>query len=88
MMLLSGNVLPEGIRVKVEAFDEARIGIRPRRRPKDLARIHPARRVSRWRAPALSDGLGRIPDTARAALLADRPAIGETELFPDNNITV
>ena len=35
--------------------------------------------VSRWRAPAASDGLGRTSGTTRAVLLADRLAIGETE---------
>ena len=35
--------------------------------------------VSRWRAPAASDGLGRTSGTTRSVLLADRLAIGETE---------
>src|SRR6185312_5016375 len=42
-------------------------------------------RVSRWRAPALSGGLGRTTGTPCAALLADRLAIGETELFPSKH---
>jgi hypothetical protein len=66
---------------------------------KDLARIHPARRVSRWRAPfggqsihwinclsaSPSAGLPDAPHRDRAAFLADRRAIGETDLFPSSH---
>ena len=57
---------------------------RPRRAPKDLTRIDPARRVSHWRAPAWSGGLVRCATSACAAFPADRLAIEETELLQSN----
>jgi hypothetical protein len=50
----------------------------------DLVQIHPARRVSRWRAPAASAGFARCTTSGCTALLADRHAIEETELFQSN----
>jgi len=44
----------------------------------------PARRVSRWRAPALSDGFGRTTGTTGTVLRAERRATEETEPFPAN----
>jgi hypothetical protein len=72
---------------------------RPSRSPKDLARIHPARRVPRWRAPfggqsihwinclsaSPSGGLPDAPHRDRAAFLADRLAIGEAEPVPSSH---
>jgi len=46
----------------------------------DLARIHPALRVSGWRPTTLSDGFVRWKDIGLATFLVDCLAIRETEL--------
>ena len=50
------------------------------RSPKDLARIHPALRVSGWRPPTLSGVVVRWKDIGLATFRVDRLAIRETEL--------
>jgi hypothetical protein len=85
-MRLAWIILPEGIRAKVEGFGAVVLVARPS--PKTLARIHPARRVSRWRTPALSAGSPDQPHRAFATFLADRLAIGETELIQSNRISL
>ena len=49
--------------------------------PMDLARIHPALRVSGWRTTTLSGGVGRWEDIDLATFRADCLAIRETERF-------
>jgi hypothetical protein len=46
----------------------------------DLARIHPALRVSGWRPTTLSGGVGRWKDIDLATFRVDYLAIRETEL--------
>jgi hypothetical protein len=46
----------------------------------DLARIHPALRVSGWRPPTLSGGIGRWKEIGLATFRVDCLAIRETEL--------
>jgi len=58
------------------------------RTPKDPARIHPARRVSRWRATAVSAVSSDAPHRTFDALMADRLTSGETELFPSEHETL
>ena len=66
----------------------ATIGLVARSSPKleEFGSNSPARRVSRWRAPATSGGLDRAASPFIAAFLADLVAIEETEPFQSDRI--
>jgi hypothetical protein len=57
---------------------------RPRRSPKAMARIHPARKGFPLAGARCVEPLGRGTTTTFAPLLPDHRAIGETEPFPCN----
>jgi hypothetical protein len=66
---------------KVEGFGEAdAFASDEAKAPMDLARIHPALRVSGWRPTTLSGGVGRWKGIDLATFRVDCLAIGETEL--------
>jgi hypothetical protein len=88
MMLLSGIVLPEGIRAKVEGFGAVVPVVRPSPKAEGFGSNSAGPQGFPLAGPRFVGRTWPYPDTTRAVLLADRLAIGETEPFPDNNIMV
>jgi hypothetical protein len=88
MMLLSGTVLPEGIRAKVEAFGAVVPVVRPSPKAEGFGPNSPGPKGFPLAGARFVGRTWPYPDTPCAVLLADRLAIGETELFPDSNIMV
>ena len=85
-MRLAWIILPEGIRAKVEGFGAVVLVARPSPKTEGFGPNSPGPKGSRWRTPALSGGSPDEPHRAFAAFLADRLAIGETELIQPNRI--
>jgi hypothetical protein len=88
MMLLSGTVLPEGIRGKVEAFGAVVPVVRPSPKAEGFATNSPGPSGFRAEGARFVEPLARTTGTNFALLLADRLTARETELLPDSNIMV
>jgi len=88
MIALSGTVLPEGIRGKVEGFGVVVPIVRPRPKAEGFAANSPGPSGFRAVGARFVEPLARTTGTNFALLLADRLPARETELLPDSNIMV